>query len=67
AVATRLTACCREVAYITLSSFRVNFNFEVFSLSRSGIRCEVIHFAGSTEAHYRDPIFLHKPFFDLFF
>jgi len=30
--ATRLSAHCREVAYITLSSFRVNPEFQDFSL-----------------------------------
>ncbi|EPS0032727.1 hypothetical protein ACVBCQ_004505, partial [Escherichia albertii] len=29
--------------------------------------CEVFHVVVSTEAHYRDPNFLHKYFFDLFF
>ncbi|ATZ96783.1 hypothetical protein DYD83_22270 [Dickeya fangzhongdai] len=34
----RLTACCREVAYTTLSSFRVNDFFLVFSAShRAGL------------------------------
>ncbi len=28
--------------------------------------CEVFHVVVSTEAHYRDPNFLHKYFFDLF-
>ncbi|WP_374256294.1 hypothetical protein, partial [Yokenella regensburgei] len=60
-----------EVAYITLSSFRVKRLFSLFSGRISGetlstrrlvCRCSV-----SMEAHYRDPIFLHKPFSDLFF
>ncbi|WP_297206462.1 hypothetical protein, partial [uncultured Pluralibacter sp.] len=43
---------CREVAYITLSSFRVNPIFQKFSLStrRPVSRCSV-----SMEAHYREP------------
>ncbi|WP_297200008.1 hypothetical protein, partial [uncultured Pluralibacter sp.] len=42
---------CREVAYITLSSFRVNPIFQKFSLStrRPVSRCSV-----SMEAHYRE-------------
>jgi len=65
-------ACCCEVAYITLSSFRVNLFFRSFSpavqnflnLSTPWLvsRCSV-----SMEAHYRDPNLMHKPFFDLLF
>ncbi|EHL32907.1 hypothetical protein SEEM8387_16853, partial [Salmonella enterica subsp. enterica serovar Montevideo str. 8387] len=33
----------REVAYITLSSFRVNPEFQDFSLQPTGCLCEVIH------------------------
>jgi hypothetical protein len=62
--ATRHSACCREVAYITLSSFRVNPFFSGFSLPTRRL---ILPAAVSTEAHYRDPIFLHKAFFDLFF
>ncbi|MDI5304008.1 hypothetical protein MJN76_34370, partial [Salmonella enterica subsp. enterica serovar Anatum] len=32
-----------EVAYITLSSFRVNPEFQDFSLQPTGCLCEVIH------------------------
>ncbi|MZB25078.1 hypothetical protein CE497_25760 [Salmonella enterica subsp. enterica serovar Typhimurium] len=41
--ATRLAAHRREVAYITLSSFRVNPEFQDFSLQPTGCLCEVIH------------------------
>ncbi|EBJ3307116.1 hypothetical protein DSO12_17765 [Salmonella enterica] len=41
--ATRLSAHRREVAYITLSSFRVNPEFQDFSLQPTGCLCEVIH------------------------
>ncbi|MGH2339513.1 hypothetical protein ACRB9V_22450, partial [Salmonella enterica subsp. enterica serovar Paratyphi A] len=41
--ATRLSAHRREVAYITLSSFRVNPDFQDFSLQPTGCLCEVIH------------------------
>ncbi|EIZ89898.1 hypothetical protein SEEN953_03442, partial [Salmonella enterica subsp. enterica serovar Newport str. CVM 33953] len=33
----------REVAYITLSSFRVNPELQDFSLQPTGCLCEVIH------------------------
>ncbi|WP_220381126.1 hypothetical protein, partial [Klebsiella pneumoniae] len=33
----------REVAYITLSSFRVNPFFRIFLCNRTGCLCEVIH------------------------
>ncbi|PXK76969.1 hypothetical protein DMS07_17285 [Klebsiella variicola] len=36
-------ALCREVAYITLSSFRVNPFFRIFLFNRTGCLCEVIH------------------------
>ncbi|MDW8848383.1 hypothetical protein SD961_21265, partial [Erwinia sp. MMLR14_017] len=58
-----------EVAYITLSSLRVNLFSEVFlrrfsvlnlSTRRPVSRCSV-----SMEAHYRDPVSEHKGFFDL--
>ncbi|MDI5333021.1 hypothetical protein MJN91_10445, partial [Salmonella enterica subsp. enterica serovar Cerro] len=42
----RCDAACahrREVAYITLSSFRVNPEFQDFSLQPTGCLCEVIH------------------------
>ncbi|EBW8002248.1 hypothetical protein DQJ53_22815 [Salmonella enterica subsp. enterica serovar Mgulani] len=41
--ATRLAAHRRKVAYITLSSFRVNPEFQNFSLQPTGCLCEVIH------------------------
>ncbi|WP_072101603.1 hypothetical protein, partial [Salmonella enterica] len=41
--ATRLAAHRCEVAYITLSSFRVNPEFQDFSLQPTGCLCEVIH------------------------
>ncbi|ECG0964775.1 hypothetical protein DO622_20805 [Salmonella enterica subsp. enterica] len=41
--ATRLSAHRREVAYVTLSSFRVNPEFQDFSLQPTGCLCEVIH------------------------
>ncbi|OPS26932.1 hypothetical protein BSV58_17790 [Salmonella enterica subsp. enterica serovar Enteritidis] len=41
--AARLSAHRREVAYITLSSFRVNPEFQDFSLQPTGCLCEVIH------------------------
>jgi len=42
--ATRLSAHRCEVAYITLSSFRVNPEFQDFFLfNRTGCLCEVIH------------------------
>ncbi|EBX1547358.1 hypothetical protein D5O62_21975 [Salmonella enterica subsp. enterica serovar Warnow] len=41
--ATRLSAHRCEVAYITLSSFRVNPEFQDFSLQPTGCLCEVIH------------------------
>ncbi|HHZ9442478.1 hypothetical protein P1T63_22420, partial [Escherichia coli] len=66
-VATRLSAHCREVAYITLSSFRVNPELQDFFSLLLRPSCEVFHVVVSTEAHYRDPNFLHKYFFDLFF
>ncbi|PPV38564.1 hypothetical protein C4L14_16090 [Enterobacter sp. RC4] len=34
---------CREVAYITLSSFRVNPDFQDFFSSTDRAVCEVIH------------------------
>ncbi|MCE1302489.1 hypothetical protein ACOTXN_24125, partial [Enterobacter cloacae complex sp. IR53043] len=40
--ATRLSLC-REVAYITLSSFRVNPDFQDFFSSTDRVVCEVIH------------------------
>ncbi|MBW3175231.1 hypothetical protein KZC30_05910, partial [Salmonella enterica subsp. enterica serovar Javiana] len=43
AVPTRLSARRRKVAYITLSSFRVNPEFQDFSLQPTGCLCEVIH------------------------
>ena len=39
----RALALCREVAYITLSSFRVNPFFRIFLCNRTGCLCEVIH------------------------
>ncbi len=38
-----IQALCREVAYITLSSFRVNPFFRIFLCNRTGCLCEVIH------------------------
>ncbi|WP_336795576.1 hypothetical protein, partial [Erwinia aphidicola] len=70
-VASSAEASCREVAYITLSSFGVNFFLKKFFrrfryflnlLSRWPVsRCAV-----SVVAHYRDPDLIHNPFFDLF-
>ncbi|RRF81993.1 hypothetical protein EAO22_27685 [Klebsiella pneumoniae] len=42
AVATRFSALS-QVAYITLSSFRVNPFFRIFLCNRTGCLCEVIH------------------------
>ncbi|MGS6310608.1 hypothetical protein ACVGWX_00495, partial [Enterobacter hormaechei] len=39
----RASALCREVAYITLSSFRVNPLFQDFFSSTDRVVCEVIH------------------------
>jgi len=39
----RASALCREVAYITLSSFRVNPLFQDFFSSADRVVCEVIH------------------------
>ncbi|MCA5929220.1 hypothetical protein LES60_21440, partial [Pectobacterium brasiliense] len=44
----------REVAYITLFTFRVNAYFKAYSLSLSTRLC--VHSAVSMEAHYREPI-----------
>ncbi|EBW6906380.1 hypothetical protein DP831_21630, partial [Salmonella enterica subsp. enterica serovar Duisburg] len=52
--ATRLSAHRREVAYITLSSFRVNPQFQDFSLQPTGCLCEVIHIRRVDGAHYRE-------------
>ncbi|MBU8925009.1 hypothetical protein, partial [Enterobacter hormaechei] len=41
--ATRLSAHRCEVAYITLSSFRVNPDFQDFFSSTDRVVCEVIH------------------------
>ncbi|EOM5304600.1 hypothetical protein ACMS3H_004587, partial [Escherichia coli] len=41
--------------------------FQDFFSSLLRPSCEVFHVVVSTEAHYRDPNFLHKYFFDLFF
>ncbi|MDZ6075143.1 hypothetical protein U4L66_05465, partial [Klebsiella pneumoniae] len=45
---------CREVAYITLSSFRVNPFFRIFLCNRTGCLCEVIHICRVSGAHYRE-------------
>ncbi|WP_323095095.1 hypothetical protein, partial [Serratia marcescens] len=55
------------VAYITLSSFRVNPNFQDFFSATPGYSVKLFTCSVSMEAHYRDPSFLHNPFFDLFF
>ncbi|WP_218568723.1 hypothetical protein, partial [Klebsiella grimontii] len=41
--------------------------FRIFSLQPTRLFVKLFTSAVSMEAHYRDPIFLHKPFFDLFF
>ncbi|WP_320718579.1 hypothetical protein, partial [Enterobacter asburiae] len=43
-----------EVAYITLSSFRVNPLFQNFSLQPTGLFVKCFTSAVSMEAHYRE-------------
>ncbi|HFI5644209.1 TPA: hypothetical protein ACGQVP_005272, partial [Raoultella planticola] len=57
----------REVAYITLSSFRVNPEFQNFFSADPAYSVNSFTCAVSVGAHYRDPILLHKSFIDLFF
>ncbi|MCL8785240.1 hypothetical protein MU807_24010, partial [Salmonella enterica subsp. enterica serovar Enteritidis] len=42
-------------------------NFRIFLFNRPAVCVKCFTSAVSMEAHYRDPIFLHKRFLDLFF
>ncbi|HHS9185573.1 TPA: hypothetical protein ACTV4F_001525, partial [Escherichia coli] len=51
----RALAHCREVAYITLSSFRVNPEFQdFFSSTEPAVCVKLFTSAVSMEAHYRE-------------
>ncbi|EFK17426.1 hypothetical protein HMPREF9541_00150 [Escherichia coli MS 116-1] len=61
----QLTVARWRILRFPLSESTLNFRIFFSSLFRPS--CEVFHVVVSTEAHYRDPNFLHKYFFDLFF
>ncbi|WP_225221496.1 hypothetical protein, partial [Escherichia whittamii] len=66
AVATRFSALSRGGVYYAFL-FQSQPLISGFFSSLFRPSCEVSHVVVSTEAHYRDPNFLHKYFFDLFF